>query len=62
MLDNDFEEGQDDRVSYAKMMNEMLHREARYIDDEGENRLYSVWGAKLGRHSSGKEARKGDLD
>jgi hypothetical protein len=44
------------------MMNEMLHREARYIDDKGENRLYSVWGAKLGRHSSDKEARKSDLD
>jgi hypothetical protein len=44
------------------MMNEMLHREARYIDEKGENRLYSVWGAKLGRHSSNKEARKGDLE
>ena len=61
MLDNDFEEGQDDRVSYAKMMNEMLHREARYIDDKGQNRLYSVWGAKLGRHSTNQKARQSDL-
>jgi hypothetical protein len=33
MLDNDFEDEQSDLVSYAKMMNEMLHREARYIED-----------------------------
>jgi len=42
-------------------MNEMLHREARYVE-QGENKLYSVWGSKVGRHSSDPEARESELD
>jgi hypothetical protein len=61
LLDNEFEGESSDFISYSKMMNEMLHREARYVEN-GENKLYSVWGARVGRHSAQAEARKGELD
>lgn len=32
MLDSDLDADQPDHISYKKMMNEMLQREARYID------------------------------
>lgn len=44
------------------MMNEMLHREARYVDEKGENKLYDVYGSKVGRHSSDPKARESELD
>ena len=58
----DEEQVGDGNISYLKMMNEMLKQEARYINEKGENVQYSVWGANMGRHSSSKEKRKGELD
>ena len=58
----DEEQVGDGNISYLKMMNEMLKQEARYINEKGENVQYSVWSANMGRHSSSKEKRKGELD
>jgi hypothetical protein len=44
------------------MMNEMLQREARYIDPNGHNVLYSICGSKIGRHSSVRRNRLSELD
>jgi hypothetical protein len=44
------------------MMNEMLQREARYIDPAGRNVLYSICGSKTGRHSSDRKHRVSELE
>jgi hypothetical protein len=62
MLDSDLDSDQPEHISYKKMMNEMLQREARHIDDKGHNVLYQVCGSKVGRHSSSRKNRVSELE
>ena len=62
MLDSDLDSEQPENISYKKMMNEMLQREARYINEKGHNVLYSICGSKIGRHSSVRKHRACELE
>ena len=62
MMDTEMDADSSDNISYMKMMNEMLRCEARYIDQDGKNVLYSIWNSKMGRHSSNKENRESELE